>query len=228
MEDIKDFSVYKHTCPNGKVYIGITHRKPTARWGNGLSSYKHNAHFMNAILKYGWDNIKHEVLYSGLSQKEAEDKEIELISIYKSTDRKYGYNTCVGGRVNKGFHISPKGKLGISKAQKGRKRKKEEIEKMRIKLIGRKLTNEQKEKLKGRIPWNKGKKGLQKWTETQREKMKNKDMSFCSKKVICIETNIIYNSIREASRKLNVSQPNITRAIKNNIRCGGYHWEIVN
>ena len=221
------YSVYKHTCPNNKVYIGITHRKPSKRWGNGLSCYKHNKHFINAILKYGWDNIKHEILFSELSKEEAENKEIELIQYYNSTNRKYGYNTCSGGRVNKGFHISEKGKLAISKAQKGRKRTPEEIELMRKKLIGRKLTDKQKEKLKGRIPWNKGKKGLQKWTKSQREKMKNKDMSFCSKKVICVETNIIYNSLSKASKELNISQPNISRAIKNKTKCGGYHWMVV-
>lgn len=29
------YSVYKHTCPNNKVYIGITSRKPEKRWKNG-------------------------------------------------------------------------------------------------------------------------------------------------------------------------------------------------
>lgn len=28
------WSVYKHTSPSGKVYIGITSRDPTKRWAN--------------------------------------------------------------------------------------------------------------------------------------------------------------------------------------------------
>lgn len=29
------YVVYKHTCPNGKVYIGITSQKPEHRWKKG-------------------------------------------------------------------------------------------------------------------------------------------------------------------------------------------------
>lgn len=29
------YSVYIHTLPNNKVYIGITSQKPKARWDNG-------------------------------------------------------------------------------------------------------------------------------------------------------------------------------------------------
>lgn len=28
------YCVYKHTSPNGKVYIGITKKKPNDRWEN--------------------------------------------------------------------------------------------------------------------------------------------------------------------------------------------------
>ena len=36
---MKNFIVYKHTSPNGKVYIGITKQNPKQRWGNG-SGYR--------------------------------------------------------------------------------------------------------------------------------------------------------------------------------------------
>ena len=91
------YSVYKHTCPNGKIYVGITLMIPTLRWRNGKHGYRHNIYFQNAILKYGWDNIKHEILYSGLTKEEACQKEIELIARYKSNDRRYGYNIDNGG-----------------------------------------------------------------------------------------------------------------------------------
>lgn len=50
------YTVYKHTCPNGKVYIGITKRNVEKRWLNG-KGYERQPHFYNAILKYGGDNI---------------------------------------------------------------------------------------------------------------------------------------------------------------------------
>lgn len=67
------FVVYKHTTPNGKVYIGITGNEPRKRWNNG-NGYRGNKHFWNAILKYGWDNIAHEILFDGLTQDQAEKK----------------------------------------------------------------------------------------------------------------------------------------------------------
>ena len=62
------YSVYKHTSPNGKVYIGITSRKPEQRWSNGYG-YVKNKHFTHAINKYGWENIKHEILFSNLTKE---------------------------------------------------------------------------------------------------------------------------------------------------------------
>ena len=65
------FCVYKHTCPNGKVYIGITCQKPEQRWRHG-KGYKRNALFFRAINKYEWENIKHEILYENLTKEQAE------------------------------------------------------------------------------------------------------------------------------------------------------------
>ena len=90
------YTVYMHTSPSGKRYIGITGKKPHLRWDNG-NGYKPNQHFYNAILKYGWDNIKHEILFTDLSKEEAEQKEIELIALYKSNQHSCGYNRSSGG-----------------------------------------------------------------------------------------------------------------------------------
>ena len=34
---MRKFCVYKHTTPSGKVYIGITSRKPKERWDSALT-----------------------------------------------------------------------------------------------------------------------------------------------------------------------------------------------
>lgn len=96
---MKNFIVYKHTAPNGKVYIGITSQTPSKRWNNGRG-YEKNIFFYNAIQKYGWENIKHEILFDSLTKEEAEQKEVELIEEYKSNQREYGYNVARGGLVN--------------------------------------------------------------------------------------------------------------------------------
>ena len=93
MENV--YIVYKHTCPNGKCYIGITGKTATERWRNGLG-YTEQL-FGRAIKKYGWENIKHEVLYTELSRDEANAKEKELIAECHSNDPTHGYNCTLGG-----------------------------------------------------------------------------------------------------------------------------------
>ena len=92
----KKYCAYKHTAPNGKVYIGITSQNPVTRFKRGRG-YDHNEHFKRAIQSYGWDNIKHEVLIEGLSRKEAIAEEKRLIAFYDSTDFNHGYNLMTGG-----------------------------------------------------------------------------------------------------------------------------------
>ena len=91
------YCVYKHTSPSNKVYIGITKMKPIKRWGKDGSGYKDNCYFWRAIQKYGWENFEHEVLFENLTKEEACDKEIELISMYDSTNPINGYNLSTGG-----------------------------------------------------------------------------------------------------------------------------------
>lgn len=92
----KTYCVYKHTSPNGKVYIGVTCQRPTRRWNNG-AGYANNNHFNSAIKKYGWQNFEHEVVAQGLSKEEASQTERELITLYQSNKPMYGYNHTSGG-----------------------------------------------------------------------------------------------------------------------------------
>lgn len=88
----KEFCVYKHTNKeNGKVYIGITCTEPHERWRCGFG-YKDNQDFFEDIVKYGWDNFDHEILYSNLTEQEALKIEDELIIKHKSYKSNYGYN----------------------------------------------------------------------------------------------------------------------------------------
>lgn len=91
------YSVYIHITPNNKKYIGITKNAPTWRWRNG-SGYSRLV-FGNAIKKYGWNNIQHHIVATNLSLKEAEAMEVALISFFKTTNPKYGYNVSLGGHI---------------------------------------------------------------------------------------------------------------------------------
>ena len=90
------YTVYKHTTPNNKYYIGITRQNPLKRWQKGFG-YKGQV-FYNAIQKYGWDNIQHEIIKDHLTEKEAQQLEIDLIKEYKSNHPEFGYNISSGGK----------------------------------------------------------------------------------------------------------------------------------
>lgn len=114
------YLVYKHTAPNGKVYIGITNRTAEQRWRNG-GGYLNNKHFHAAIEKYGWENINHEIIAEGISAKEAWEMEQVLIAKYRSDNREYGYNHSAGGEHGfYGGHHSNESKKKISEASRGR------------------------------------------------------------------------------------------------------------
>lgn len=115
-----EYCVYMHTCPKGKVYIGITRNDPLKRWQNGRG-YRTNEYFTRAIKKYGWENFKHEILFTGLSEKEAKKKEIYLIAKYKSNQRKYGYNISSGGESRSGTKLTEDHKEKIRQGNLGKK-----------------------------------------------------------------------------------------------------------
>lgn len=135
------YCVYMHIAPNGKRYIGITSLCVNRRWENG-SGYRTQV-FHRAIEKYGWDNIKHIVLFENLTKDQAEEKEKMLIKKYNSNNPKFGYNRNEGGQSNYKHTEEAKKKMSISQ----KKRFEREEERERLASYAR-----------GRIPWNKGKK----------------------------------------------------------------------
>lgn len=136
-QENRDYKVYKHEFPNGKVYIGITSKKTRERWKGG-HGYDAQPLMKKAIKKYGWKNIKHSVIADGLTQSEAEAMEIELIKKYKSTNRRYGYNIENGGSsVGK---MSEETKRKMSAARSGRGNP----------FYGKHLTEEHKSKIRER------------------------------------------------------------------------------
>lgn len=102
------YKVYKHTSPSGKVYIGITSRGEVSRWSNGMG-YHNQPYFFKSIVKYGWINFKHEILFENLQKNDAYKIETDLIKEYKSSDINFGYNIHIGGYID--FTIGKSGRV---------------------------------------------------------------------------------------------------------------------
>lgn len=224
------YTVYKHTAPNGKVYIGITGQKPEKRWKHG-NGYKDNEHFYRAILKYGWENIKHEIVCTGLTKRQAGKVEQSLIKYFDSTNHDKGYNNSIGGEYGAlGMHHSVATRKKLSKSHKGKPSPRK----------GAHLSAKTRQKIseahkgkypghgweKGNIPWNKGKKGKYHLCDVTRKRMSEANKGNAVKAVICVETGALYDSGVEAAKSIGVTNRAISNVVRGvNKTCGGYHWK---
>ena len=234
------YSVYRHTFPNGKVYIGITMMEPKKRWSGG-SGYRHQPKIYNAILYYGWKNVKHDILYTGLTKSEAEAIEIRLIAEYDSTRK--GYNVEHGGNTT-GTH-SEETKQKISAGNKGKNLGKHCSDEQKRKLseansgeknfwYGKHISEEAKAKHSAFMMGNQNAKGLKHtdefkaWkSEQMHEKYKDGGSPRC-KRVIGIDeygNEVEYASLRIAAKAIGVCPTTMFRYVHEGISFGGKNWK---
>lgn len=201
------YLVYLHMNKiNKKCYVGQTCQKPSARWGHDGIGYKNHPLFYKAILKYGWDNFEHIILEDNIPKDKINQREIYW-GIYYNSLAPNGYNLSLGNNLFSSINNET-----YSNASK----KKWENNDYRNKVIkGRQqmwknASAECKEKMLSNLDRT-GKTGLLK-----------------SKKVLCVETGIIYNSTREAERLTKINHSGISLVCNNKQEtAGGYHWQYV-
>lgn len=120
---MKKYFLYKLTFPNSKIYIGQTVDFFKRMRGHKSDSFNpkrmsRNCQVNNAIRKYGWDNVKKEIVLT--CKKERIDTfEREYIKLFRSTNRAFGYNRESGGNSKK--IVSVESRRLISKSRSGKK-----------------------------------------------------------------------------------------------------------
>lgn len=248
--DREKWYVYCHTSPNGKKYIGITSRSPETRWENG-KGYKANKHFSSAINKYGWENFKHKILLEVFSKDDACDAEKRFIEEFDSANPKKGYNKTLGGesgvkhtdevkkRISKFAQIrweDPIYKEKMRQKNVGRKHSEATKEKMRIAHLAENLTKEQRERMsaanKGRkYPNRRGHLHTEEAKKKISESKKGKHFGGIGKKpkkIVCVETNHIYDSVKSASEILKADKSSIYKCCKGERETAKkFHWKFL-
>ena len=202
MADVK-WSVYMHTCPNGKVYVGITSRPCEERWQRG-HGYRNNKHFHSAIVKYGWNNITHDILHEGIPKEDAKMYEAELIQYMQSTNPMFGYNHSKGGEGKSGFVPTAETREKIRRKLTGTHRPESVKQKLSAARSGKTLSDECKAKIRNSC------KGIN------------------AKKVVCVTTGVVYESASEAARITGVSRSGITACCRGETpACRMFVWKYI-
>lgn len=224
----KVYYIYGHRNKiNGKWYIGQTCQNPERRWrynGKGYLSYGKNVgsnKFANAIKKYGWENFEHVILET--TNEENVDK-LETYYIQKYNSVENGYNLTYGGANHK---ISEETRQKMSNNRKGEKNP----------FYGKHHTQEDRQRMSDfqkfrqnlpEVKYNmsivhKGKK----LSEEHKLKISNSTKGINSKKVLCIETNTIYDSITIAGKSVGIKMGShiYDCCVGKRNTCGGYHWK---
>lgn len=163
LEDISHkVGIYKwRNKTNNKVYIGkatnLTKRKNLFLCFNAEG---YAGKFINAARqKYNnstyWD---YEILEYCIEEK-LNEKEIQYIELYDTTNRELGYNLSIGGEGSRGYKMTEEAKEKLSIINKGKTLTKEHCKKISEALkgkftgnnssnYGKKLSDERKEKLR--------------------------------------------------------------------------------
>lgn len=224
---MNEYTVYKHIFPNGKIYIGMTRQNPLRRWDKGRG-YKTQTLMKRAIDKYGWDNVDHEIIASGLTKGKAESLEIRLISELKANNPRYGYNDENGGNCP-GTH-SAETRRKIAAAQMGEKN---HMYGKPSPVRGKKRTPEQNQRNReahlGQTSYWKGKKLPPHMVEALKrpksEEHKRHLSEARSVPVMCVETGVVYKSGKAAAEALGIPRGSIAHVVKGERHtAGGLHW----
>lgn len=209
---MKAYVVYKHTDPDGLVYIGITKKLPRKRFDYGRG-YKHNRRFNEAIKRIGWDNFKHEILAEGLTKEEAETLEAQYIAKYRSTDPAFGYNVKEGGTYGKGMTAEARQRL--SESMRGDNNP---SRRFGSPMAGKRHTEETRRKMSAKASARVGRIV----TAETRAKLRQVQPK---RAVICLDTGIVYEGIHEAAEANGLTATKICAVCKGKRRStGGKRW----
>lgn len=98
------YKIYKLTLKN-KCYIGITKQEKLYNRCQYGSGYEKNKKFYDDICKFGWNEVRQEILEEVETKEEALEKEREYILKFESNNPDKGYNSHINNTKKKKSYI---------------------------------------------------------------------------------------------------------------------------
>ena len=213
---MKEYCIYCHINKiNRKRYVGQTCQQPKRRWNSGYG-YKKNFYFYNAIQKYGWHNFQHIILETGLTYQQANERERYYIKKFDTTNSTKGYNIAEGGFSLAAYYEKEENCKKQSKIRKEYFETHPEEKEKAIQLLT-KISRETAKQRSQKMAQN-YKNGGGLYEINQKRK----------KRVCCVQTGRVFESLTQASRIYNVSISSLSAVIngkKETVK--GYHWKRV-
>lgn len=212
---MKYSGIYKiENIVNHKIYIGQS-KDIESRWEHHkweLNNHRHpNNYLQKAWDKYGEDTFIFEIVEL-CDESVIDVKEQEYIKLFQSLSYLNGYNLDSGGNLNKHHSQETKDKI-----------RDKHLGKIISEETRKKISQNRKGKCCGKQHYNYGKSMPKELKErlTQSAKERNHGKAWQARKVICLNTNEIFDCILDAGEKYNLYPQNIAKCCQGQRRyCG--------
>lgn len=196
-----------HNLKNDKWYVGqavdIESRWKQHRWALS-NGYHYNRHLLRSWNKYSSDSFEFVILET-CNQDQLNDREIYWIANLNSTE--HGYNRSIGGKGGNGFKWTNESKEIFALSRQGD----------RNPFYGKQHTDEYKTRM---VQLNSGELNPM-YGHYGKDHPK-------SRKVLCVETGIIYDGLHEAGRQTGVHPGNISSCCRGRLKTAGkLHWKYI-
>lgn len=185
---------------NHKIYIGQTKQGYRKRFVQHLCPTDGSPLLRRAVKKYGRENFECELLDIAETQEDANEKEKLWISVLGTYKSENGYNLSMGGVIGNFNEDTLK---RMSNSHKGSKNH----------FYGKHHTDETRKIMSDK------KRGLYCGEKHPR-----------AKKVKCVDTGEVFNTMRDAEIKYNIPRGKISAVCKGEYgrkTAGGFKWELV-
>jgi hypothetical protein len=219
--------LYRHIRIDNNVpfYIGIGSDEKFVR---AYNKHRRSKKWFNIVAK---TEYKVQIVLMDISLDEAKEKEIEFIKLYGRSDKLEGTlcNLTDGGEGNPGRIVSDEWRKNKSIEQKGKKMSEEFKQKRREYMTGKKMPREGVEKTRQWLIENHPMRGKKMSDEARKNISEGHKGIFSgdkhpnwgkfgsesarAKKVMCTQTNKIWNCVKDVAKELGIPYSTITNQL---------------